>query len=405
MKISDSSGEGSDYVATSRYDDLARAYDVLLHQPVDIVVPVGAYIDEIAVSSGGATGSLNTGTDPFGNSRTNFAKQLADFCYQSTKEHNTALGVIGPRPILKVAADESWTDADTSDSGILFSTPTLANVSEWVSHLTQASGDDTDHISDDFMLDYLSGSQEESAGAISNVYKTAWQALESDGTLAVDNNGEFVDAGAYITVMAGPNRYSGQEAKRLAQKHGVTGVNAVNTNGAVGYGAKIAVLDPHIAATNQIVSGQVASRSASATQVRTLLRHRFVSYLNKTRGYVVTSAITGAHNATTFTRSDFVRVTTTRITHAVADVVREKGEPFIGKPISGPFLSALETQIEASLTRIRKTGALRDYDFNIQSSPDQQVLGEVQVFMTLVPAFELVEIQTIISLTKGEGIG
>jgi len=314
--------------------------------------------------------------------------------------------VIGVRPPLHVARDESWADAPSTQTGEWFGTPTLADIQEWTDHITVTSGSDTNHASETLMKDYVTGAVQSSSnpGEIDSVYRTSWQALESDGTSATDNNGLWVDAGSYISVIAAPNRYAGNEAQKLAIMNSATGFNYINIDGAVGYASKLSVLDPHISATNQSVGGQRAARAASPTQTRTLLRHRFVSMLNKPGGYVVTSAITGAYNASKYVRSDFVRVSTMRITQAVVDVVRDRGEPYIGKPISGPFLSALEQDIESTLTRIRKTGALNGFDFSITSSPDQQVLGEVQVDLTLVPAFELTEIKAIVSLTKGEGI-
>jgi len=400
MKIATESGELDGYTDWRRYDDLGEAYDTLLHQPVDVVAPVGAYID--------ATG-VDTGTDTFGNSRTNLAKQLANFCYQSTKEHNTAFGVIGLRPVLETARMEAWTGAtpaaQATATGSWFGTPTLAQVKEWVNHAIQESGALRDHSTEDYFLDYLLGSVEDSPGVVSSTYQSQWTALESDGSSATDNNALWVDAGQYISVIAAPNRYYGSEAELFAVKQGVTGVKYVNGNGATAYGAKLSALDPHIAATNKTLGGQRAARAVSSSQGRSLLRHRLVSMISKSTGYVVTSAISGAHNASAYTRSDFVRVSTVRITHAVADVVRQRGEPFIGSPISGPFLSALETEIESSLIRIQKTGALRQFDFSIVSSPDQQVLGEIDINLSIVPGFELVTINSIISLTKGEGIG
>ena len=89
----------------------------------------------------------------------------------------------------------------------------------------------------------------------------------------------------------------------------------------------------------------------------------------------------------------------------MAEVVRLAGEAFIGKPISGPFLAALESSIDTSLQRAVASGAVQSYDFAIASTPDQQVLGEVTINLSMVPAFELVTINTTISLAKGEGLG
>ena len=45
-------------------------------------------------------------------------------------------------------------------------------------------------------------------------------------------------------------------------------------------------------------------------------------------------------------------------------------------------------------------GALNSYDFSISSTPDQRVLGQLDINLTLVPAFEIQEINLVVSLSK-----
>ena len=378
--------DGSDdYDSNQRYTALSTAYDVLLNHPVDIVVPVGAWADDRDLTTG------------------DFGKQLADFCFQSTKENNSGFGVIAPmHPAVhaQVAAASFGTDwTSYSEATSNFGDVTLAQLTAWVADLTTEDANNP--------LDaYLSGSD---SNDYDNAYKNAWTA--SEGTLgatgsAVDGNGLWIDAGQFVSIIAAPNRYVGPEARKLASlTTGHEGKNFVNTDGAVAYAAKLTTLDPHMAATNQTIFGQRAARSLSASQAKSLLNARFVSMFTKPSGYVISSAITGAHNASTTERSDFVRVTTVRITQAVIDAVRDAGEAFIGKPISTPYVNAMDAQIESTLSNIARVGAIRSYDFAITSSPDQQVLGEVSVSLTIVPAFELTTVNATVSLTKGEGIG
>lgn len=377
--------DGGNYDSDARYTALATAYDTLLNHPVDIVVPVGAWADDRELTTG------------------NFAKQLADFCFQSTKENNSGFGVIAPmHPAVHAQIDAAdfavdWTGYSEATSN--FGDVSLAQLTAWVADLTTEGANNP-------IDDYLAGSD---SGEYDNSYKNAWTA--SEGTLgasgsAVDGNGLWIDSGQFISIIAAPNRYVGPEARKLASMTtGHEGKNFVNTDGAVAYAAKLTTLDPHMAATNQTVFGQRAARALSASQAKSLLNARFVSMFTKPSGYVISSAITGAHNASTTERSDFVRVTTVRITQAVIDAVRDAGEAFIGKPISTPYVNAMDAQIESTLSNIARVGAIRSYDFAITSSPDQQVLGEVSVSLTIVPAFELTTVNATVSLTKGEGIG
>lgn len=375
-----------DYDSDLRYALLAATYDILLNHPVDIVVPLNAWFDDRDLTSG-----------------THFGKQLADFCYQSTKENNSGFGVIAPMsPATRAVRDSgSWSAWATANvDGINFGDSSLTEISAWVTALTDQTATELNA--------YIDGSD---SATYKSAYKTAWTA--SDGTLgatgtAEDGNGLWIDSGQFISIIAAPNRYVGPEARKLsnaATGSSYNGLNYVNTDGSVAYAAKLTTLDPHIAATNQTIFGQRSSRALSASQAKSLLNNRYVSMFTKPSGYVISSAITGAHNVSISERSDFVRVTTVRITQAVVDAVRDSGEAFIGKPISTPYVNAMESQIESTLSNIARAGAIRSYDFAITASPDQQVLGEVSVSLTIVPAFELTTINATVSLTKGEGIG
>ena len=63
-------------------------------------------------------------------------------------------------------------------------------------------------------------------------------------------------------------------------------------------------------------------------------------------------------------------------------------------------MSALEGAIQSSMNRLKAEGALRRADFVILTTPDMQVLGEAQIDLTLVPAFELRTVRVVTSLAK-----
>ena len=43
---------------------------------------------------------------------------------------------------------------------------------------------------------------------------------------------------------------------------------------------------------------------------------------------------------------------------------------------------------------------LAGYEFSISSTPDQRVLGEIDINLSLVPAFEITQINIVVSLEK-----
>ena len=413
------------------YTKLGTTYSKLQHHEVDVVYLASAYADGYATVT-----SWNTGTNEQEGladhaASYNFTKQLGDFCYQQTKESNSAFGVIGVTPLGKVAKQLKWQEnsatsvtAFTSADGALFKTPSLALVQEYVNYLTQDTGDTT--IFNSTSVDtstgsyptvqadlytkwntYLHGSVQNTADPSTphGTYISEFQAHDTAGTDATDNDGNAVDAGAYISVVAGVSRTFGTEATKYAVAEGATTLSYVSSNGSAAYAGLLSVTPSFLGVTNRPLIAVSQARVVSGSQAKNLLRHRMVALIQKPAGYVVTSGITGAFNAGVNSRSDYVRVTTIRTTQAMAEVVREAGEAFIGKPISGPFLAALESAIDTNLQRALRRGAIRSYDFAIASTPDQQVLGEVTIDLSMVPAFELVTINTTVSLSKGEGIG
>ena len=407
--------------------ELETTYDNLLNHNVDVVYLASAYADGFATVDGFG-GGKHTGLVDHADDK-NFAKQLADFCYQQTKESNSAFGVIGVTPIAKVAKQLMWQENNATSvtsfsgaQGVYFDVPSLGLVKEYINYLTQESGTtgifngtsstDTGSYPDVQAAlyakwdAYLHGSVQGSDVTLPHsTYISEFQATDIDGSSATDTDGNKVDAGAYISVIGGVSRAFGSEATKFAALKGANTLTYVNSNGAAGFAGLLANTAPYIGTTNTAVNSISQLRSISAKQAKDLLRHRIVSMINKPAGYVVTSGITGAFNAGSRSRSDFVRVTTTRTTQAMAEVVRDAGEAFIGKPISGPFLAALESAIDTNLQKAVRRGAIRAFDFALSSSPDQQVLGEITIDLSMIPAFELVTINTTVSLSKGEGLG
>ena len=424
-------GDVTTAYATGLYGKLEDTYSKLQHHEVGVVYLASAYADGYATVTSYDTGAAKHLGLTDHAAASNFTKQLADFCYQQTKESNSAFGVIGVTPLGKVAKQLMWQENSATGitafegaDGALFKTPSLAFVDEYIDYLTQETGDTTifngtssadtgsyPNVQGSLYAKwntYVHGSVQNTADPSSphSTYITEFQAKESDGTTnATDNDGNAVDAGAYISVVAGVSRAFGSEATKYAVAEGATNLTYVNSNGAAAYAGLLSVTPSFLGVTNRPLVSVSQARVVSGTQAKNLLRHRMVALIQKPAGYVVTSGITGAFNAGVNSRSDYVRVTTIRTTQAMAEVVREAGEAFIGKPISGPFLAALESAIDTNLQRALRRGAIRSYDFAISSTPDQQVLGEVTVDLSMVPAFELVTINTTVSLAKGEGIG
>lgn len=447
---------------SGRYVDLSSAYDVLRNRELDVVVPVGAYIDDNIY--GTAAGS------PI--SAWNFGKQLADFCYQATTEENACIGVIATRPVLSWAmrhapaplaihvtgagggsyfngyftatglAADSLLNTELSSlfgagyilsgnkhlygdnlraamSNVAFAAPSSRLVNEWHAYHayynTPSKFKSTVHSGQFYnsvYVGWLNGAADQNgntlsainpntASAVSPTYFTFWQAKDSDGAVAVDSRNGKVDAGQYISVFSTPLRSVGTQVSDRALTFGASLANvSENTDGAAAYAGLINSLAPQSSTTNKQISGVVQLKLLSASQANDLVGMRHVTMYSRSTGLTVASGVTGAHNVSKYVRSDYVRLSTVRIVHACVDLIRSVANKYIGEPNNAPQMNALDSEIDQLLISMKGIGALNAYSFSISSTPDQRVLGELDINLTLVPAFEITSINLVVSLSK-----
>lgn len=451
------------YDHTGRYADLSGAYEVLRNRELDVVVPVGAYIDETF-----------TGANLENH---NFGKELANFCFRATQESNSAVGVIGVRPPLHWALENrhilgqnallsgelvtlfkltgsngnpnislftggwdypfeaprfSGQFKQSALAGVHFGTPSASLVNEWhayhayphvegksVVNANQLTATDDPFNGFPNVLNYnmtylswLSGAADQlgrtlsetsatDSSSVNTDYFAKWQAITSDLAAAVDARGNKVDAGAFINIFSAPVRAVGTLVRSLAIAYNSTPTNtSINTVGVGAYAGKITSLAPQSSTTNKLIDGIIAQRLLSAKQANDLTGMRHVTMYSRTKGLTVASGVTGAFNVTKYVRSDYTRLTTMRIVAAAADLIRAVGDKYIGEPNNAPQMNALDAEIDQVLLSMKGQGALNSYDFSISSTPDQRVLGQLDINLTLVPAFEITEINLVVSLSK-----
>lgn len=379
----------SGYSPATRFAALSGAYAALEGHPTQIVVPVNAFAEDLVgdtyiTASGFYTGG--TLEDEC------FAEQLAQFCYRQTLDFSSTVGIIGVKPPLLAPVTGS-NQLATGANGYYFGSPSRETTNAWVNYL---NGQNTDRVSPKW-LTYLSGS----TAAYASAYFADWQASNNAGLPQTDDLGNKVDVGAYISVFAAPVQTVGGSVRKLAgELNAPTSSTQFNTNGAVAYAGLVSSLPPHNGTTNKSVPGLLEARSLSRSQVEALRDNRMVSMLNRSRGHVVVEDVTGAYFVDKYTKSDFHRLTTTRIAHAAIDNVRDAVESFIGQAMSNPALNAMRESIDNSLRRMVTAGALRRYQFDVLASPDQLSLGEATVNLQIVPAFELVNVTLSVRLAK-----
>ncbi len=398
-----------------RYDALASGYDAIKDRPLNVVVPVNAWADCPAVSG-------------------KFTQQLAQFCYSATRDlDNACIGVIPTMPVLHWAMAYSQSSAanavgltgdgtvgaevlaiaNTSD--LYFDTPSQALVTVWEKNLTRVnqtlalSPNSSSNAwsgylagSDDTTLGFLNYITDENAAtAINTLYWNFYQGVDLNGTAVTDQRGNKADAGTRISVVGAPLVTSLVSTPKLAAAFGASISSSVhNTDGTASYAAKIVTLLPHSSPTNKKINTVKSQRKLSAAQVNRIGGRRIVSFLDRSTGFVVANAMTGGYNVSRYIRTDYVRLTTVRIVDAAVNSIRNIGERFIGEPNTSASRNALSAEIDKALRQMKASRAITGYRFSLTATPDQQVLGEAQVDLTLVPAFELIKISVNVSLTK-----
>jgi hypothetical protein len=342
-----------------RFDALESMYTLLKYTPVDIVQPVGTTID--------ATGLASTD---------NYAYQLGNFCHQTTINERACIGVLGVTP--PVAGDTS--------------TPTLAQAEAWVAALE--TFDTSSILGSDFTIgDGITDVEPDNVPDTYAFWATSDEAIplgsppRFDADVDTDRRGEPVDLGKYISVVADQGRFVNEVSSRV----NVTG-GFYHANLASAYAGLIASLPSRIGTTNQIMRGATAVRALAPTQAERLMSARYVTFLNRPTGYVVANGVTWAYKLSDAVRSDFTQLTTMRITIDAVSFVRTRAIRYIGQPSNAQTRAALRADIDEALGVMQKIGALQRYDFQLNITPAQAVLGSMTVDLKLVPAFEILEI-------------
>jgi len=398
--------------ASLRYADLALAYDAIADRPLDVVVPVNAWADATGVSG-------------------KFTDQLAQFCYgAASNTDNPCIGVIGVMPPIHWAATYKTTltgsasisaalsgevtALNTANSTLFFGDTSTALVAEWERYLTRTGGTPLVSLAAiPTFSGFLAGSEDtngsyqswltlaNSATAVNSAYWTYFQGKDTAGSPVVDQRNNRVDAGNRLVVIASPLKTASVTTPRMALTLGAgADETRYNTNGAAAYAGLISTLPPQSATTNKQIPNLAPANNLSASQCNRLTGRRLTCFQTRSNGFVVSKGVTGAHNVSKYVRSDFNLLSTQRIVDATIEIIRSIGDRFIGEPNTAPSRNALSAEIDKALRQMKQARAITAYRFFVSASPDQQVLGESTVDLTLVPAFELTNINVNISLAK-----
>ncbi len=204
------------------------------------------------------------------------------------------------------------------------------------------------------------------------------------GTVISDGDGEVIDLGQFIQIIAGPDLVVGN-----------TRMGAISTNTGASYAGFIGQLPVQSAPTNKAMPAVSGLRfEYSTAQINRLTQARYVTYRIKPNGQVgIVDAMTAARPG-----SDYTRVSTARIVKEAVNQVREVADPFIGEPNDIANRNALASAIEKRLKKLVELKALVSFEFQIIATPQMELIGEASIELSLRAPNELRRLTTIVGL-------
>jgi len=167
-----------------------------------------------------------------------------------------------------------------------------------------------------------------------------------------------------------------------------------SASGQAVYAGFLASIPYAMSPTNKEIPGlQVLRYDLAVRQFEALNSMRYVTMKERSsRTPVIVEDVTAAPYG-----SDFVNWSTFSITAEASNRVRAVAETFIGKPNSVEVRNAMDQLIANALLSM---SGLQASTHTITSTPNQQVLGIIEVDLILVPVFTIKKIRTTVKLRK-----
>lgn len=308
----------------------------------------------------------------------NFAYQLAYFLFEYSTNNVDATGVIGVRPF-----------EDHLPSGIatwIGSEPEYSINNTTNAYYVKSASDDGDGLLGFKFMAGKAGYRDGVYGGGMVATTTGW--LDS-GEELIDENEHVVDIGKFLSVVV--------DWPILTNGFGlVSGNGNYIASYAPSYGGYYLALPPNSAPTNKKTIGASLYYKVGVRTMDKLAGRGYVVLREKPQGLVIADAPTAS-----LPGSDYKRLSTSRIVKAVADGVREVLEPYIGEASDDAVLASMRNAVDQELLKAKKAKYLRRYDSpEIIQTADMGIIGEIDVGLVLVPAFETRQITVGISLAK-----
>jgi len=213
---------------------------------------------------------------------------------------------------------------------------------------------------------------------------------DGEGNDIIDQSGKKMDIGWYTSVVVGPDPVMISDT--LGNYYG---------SAAIAYAALNAALKPESAPTNKALPGVKGIKyKFSNKQMNEIVGNRMVVFKLKNEGtttassipYVVDGCTSGAP------KCDYARLSTVKVVTDVVDQIRDVSDPFLGEANTTEQRNALSALISKRLSYLMEQGEILYYEFEINATIEQVILGESSIALTLVAPQELRKITTVVAL-------
>ena len=205
-----------------------------------------------------------------------------------------------------------------------------------------------------------------------------------DGSIVTDSNGAPINIRKFLSVVP---------QVIVTPSYSSAGSNTIVTNGAAVYAGLITTINASVSTTNMLVPRIALPGEIKKVKLDQLTGAGYV-FFKTTNGSVRVVSDELATNS----NSDYRFLSTTMAVAEASNAVRTAVLPFIGRGLTEATLAAVDVAIEGALQRLVEQDHIVKYLHVVNQRPVVNGRAVLDVALTIVPAFELREINVAVKL-------
>lgn len=205
-----------------------------------------------------------------------------------------------------------------------------------------------------------------------------------DGSIVTDSNGAPINIGKFLSVVP---------QVIVTPSYSSAGSNTIVTNGAAVYAGLITTINASVSTTNMLVPRIALPGEIKKVKLDQLTGAGYVFFKTTNGSVRVVSDELATNN-----NSDYHFLSTTMAVAEASNAVRTAVLPFIGRGLTEATLAAVDVAIEGALQRLVEQDHIVKYLHVVNQRPVVNGRAVLDVALTIVPAFELREINVAVKL-------